>query len=203
MNRVNALGFLSRSSSKFFYEVAPVALASVIGTMLINHYSHGGTEVVVQPAPPPPEAIVQTLHDEHQLIVDYLKRDAEAKQTSGDDGSAPPLLRPAKDAPTKRKIIYGEKVSARPHPTPEKAQGPLPLGPPLADSPAPESRPAADGLIEYGTSMAGAVGGFVAAAWRYPAQALPNFADAAYVATRPFAWANEALSPRSDPDERR
>jgi hypothetical protein len=203
MNRVDTLGLVSRASPKSFYEVAPVALASVIGTMLINHYSHRGAEIVVQPAPPPPEAIVQTLHDEHQLIVDYLKRAAEAKQTASDDGSATAPLPPAKDSPAKRKAASWEKVASRAPPKPEKTQDPPPLAPALAEFPAPESRPVVLGLLDEGANMAGAVGGFVAAAWGYPARALPSFSDAASAATRPFAWANETLRPHSDMDERR
>jgi hypothetical protein len=207
MARVHALGFFSKASSKFFYEVAPVALASVIGTVLINHYSHRGTEVVVQQAPPPPDAIVQTLHDEHQLIVDYLKRDAEAKQIASDEGSVAPLspsLPPMKDAPAKRKVVSTEKGSARLRAKPEKSQGPLPLGPVLADPPAShESGTATDGLIEEGASVAGAVGGFVVAAWQYPARAVPSFSVAASAATWPFQWANDALRPHSYSDERR
>ena len=49
-----ALGMISKISSKFFHEVMPVVLASVIGTMLVNHYSRqpASPSVVVQ-APPP------------------------------------------------------------------------------------------------------------------------------------------------------
>src|SRR3984957_15034983 len=105
---------------KFFHEVAPVALASVIGTMLVNHYSHSMTPapVVFQP-PSPPDAIVQTLNDEHQLIIDYLKRDAEARQAmsgEGSQGGEAPTAPAAKDGPAKPRVASGEKVAPRPRP---------------------------------------------------------------------------------------
>ena len=104
---MDALGFLSKASTKFFHEVAPVALASVIGTMLVNHYSHRVTapSVVVQP---PPDALLQTLHHEHQLIVDYLKRDAETKQAVSVAESLPrsrqPLQRPRRVSPSRESL---------------------------------------------------------------------------------------------------
>ena len=78
-----ALGMISKISSKFFHEVMPVALASVIGTMLVNHYSRQpiSPPVVVQATPPASaEAMFQTLRDEQVLIADYLRRDADAKR---------------------------------------------------------------------------------------------------------------------------
>jgi len=74
---------ISKISSKFFHEVMPVALASVIGTMLVNHYSRQpiSPPVVVQATPPASaEAMFQTLRDEQVLIADYLRRDADAKR---------------------------------------------------------------------------------------------------------------------------
>lgn len=118
---MDVLGFLSKASSKFFHEMAPVALASVIGTILVNHYTHhpAPAPVVVQSPPLPPDAIVQTLHDEHQLIVDYLKRDAEAKQVMSEAGSlaqAAPAAPAAKDGPAKPRAASGEKAPPRPRP---------------------------------------------------------------------------------------
>ena len=58
-----------------------MALASVTGTLLVNHYSvRAAAPVVVQSAAAPPgaDAIFAALRDEHQLVVDYLKRDVDA-----------------------------------------------------------------------------------------------------------------------------
>jgi hypothetical protein len=192
--RMNALGFVSKASTKFFHEVAPVALASVIGTILVNHYTHATAPapVVVQPAPSlPDDAIVQTLHEEHQLIVDYLRRDAEAKEAvSGDGGAArrAPATVAARDGLAKARLAQ-EKAARRARPKVEGAQEPLPPGPDLASLPAPDSPPLGAGLIAEGSSMASAMGGFVAAAWQYPARALPNLSLADLPAGPwPFVW---------------
>lgn len=192
---MNALGFFSKASTKFFHEVAPVALASVIGTILVNHYTHATAPapVVVQPAPPPPDdAIVQTLHEEHQLIVDYLRRDAEAKEAVSDEASGArraPASVAAKDGLAKPRLAQ-EKAARRARPKVEKAQEPLPLGPDLASLPAPDPSLMGAGLIAESSNMASAMGGFVAAAWQYPARALPNLSLADLPASPwPFAWA--------------
>src|SRR5260370_31465481 len=79
-----ALGLISKVSSKFFHEAMPGVLASVMGTVLVNHYSRapGSQPVIVQAAPAPAsaDAVFQALRDEHTLITDYLKRDADAKR---------------------------------------------------------------------------------------------------------------------------
>jgi hypothetical protein len=137
----NALGMISKTSSKFFHEVMPVALASVIGTMLVNHYSRqpASPSIVVQ-APPPAarEAMFQTLRDEHELIVDYLRRDADAQRAAEAARDRPPPAAPAvEDRPNKVRLVSAEK--AAPHPpqksAPEKAiapRDPEPLAPVLA-----------------------------------------------------------------------
>jgi hypothetical protein len=43
---IRALDFMTKVSSRFAYEILPVTTASVIGAMLVNHYSH-------QPLSPP------------------------------------------------------------------------------------------------------------------------------------------------------
>ena len=96
---MDAVGFLSKVSGKFVHEVVPVALASVVGILLVNHYSHRAAlpAVVVQPPPPPPaaDAVFQALQDEHQLVVDYLKREADAKRVANanPDGARIPAVR--------------------------------------------------------------------------------------------------------------
>ena len=194
---MDALGFLSKASTKFFHEVAPVALASVIGTMLVNHYSHSMTPAPVVFHPPsPPDAIIQTLHDEHQLIIDYLKRDAEARQAMSDEGSQG-WTAPA--VPAKPRVASGEKAAPRMRPKVQKALDPLPLGPDIASPPAPKSPPIAAGLIAEGSNMASAVGDFVVAAWQYPGRALPKLSLADLPAAPwPFAGADSAFRSRSD-----
>jgi hypothetical protein len=201
MAEMNGLSFLSKASTKFFHEVAPVALASVIGTIVVNHYSHS-TEPPPAVVQPPPQAIVQALRDEHQLIIDYLRRDAEAKQAKSDRGGqaqAGPAAPAAKDGPAKPRIAFEEKAAPRPRLKAEKAADPLPLGPDLANLPAPETPPTSAGLIGKGSNMASAVGDFVVAAWRYPAQSLPKLSLADLPAAPwPFAWADGAFRSQSD-----
>ena len=43
---IRALDFMAKVSSRFVHEILPVATASVIGAMLVNHYGR-------QPASPP------------------------------------------------------------------------------------------------------------------------------------------------------
>lgn len=95
--------------------------------------------------------MVQTLHDEHELIVDYLRRDAEAKHAAGagrdratSAGSA------VEDRPTKARLVSAEKAAQRlpPKPAPEKtivARDPEPLAPVLVvtATPLPPAEPAA------------------------------------------------------------
>jgi hypothetical protein len=145
----DALGSISKISSKFFHEVMPVALASVIGTMLVNHYSRqpASPSVVVQ-APQPPasaEAVLQTLHEEHELIVDYLRRDADAALVRGS-----PAAPAVEDRPNKVRTVSAERATPRPppRPAPEKqiaARDPEPLAPVLlvTAAPLPPAEPAA------------------------------------------------------------
>ena len=201
---MGALGFLSKASSKFFHEVTPVALASVIGTVIVNHYSHGAAPppVILQPPPHLPDAVVEALRDEHQLIVDYLKRDAQAKQATADEGGPGRTATPApavKEAPTRPRVASTEKTGPRPRPKAETVQDPLLLGPDLASLPTPESPPAAANLIQEGSNIAGAVGGLVVAAWQYPGQALPKLSLADLpAASWPFGWTDGAFRSHSD-----
>lgn len=117
-----AFGLISKISSKFFHEVMPVALASVIGTMLVNHYSRqpASPSVVVQaPQPPaPPEAILQTLHEEHELIVNYLQREADLKRAT-DAAQSRAASAAAADRPGKVRQAPVEKATPLPPPRPE------------------------------------------------------------------------------------
>jgi hypothetical protein len=138
-----ALGLISKVSSKFFHEVMPVVLASVIGTVLVNHYSRqpASQPVIVQASPASADAVFQALRDEHTLITDYLKRDADAKRDADSiRGPAPPLAPVApvvEDRSIKIRPASVEKAALRPppKPAPEKkiaARDPEPPPPDLA-----------------------------------------------------------------------
>ena len=47
---IRPLDFMTKLSSRFAYEILPVTTASVIGAMLVNHYSH---------QPPTPPIVIQ------------------------------------------------------------------------------------------------------------------------------------------------
>jgi len=74
---------LSRFATKFVHDLLPAALASVIGGMLFSQLG----KAPASPPPPPPsgvqqaagEEMVQMLRDEHALLIEFLKKDAEAK----------------------------------------------------------------------------------------------------------------------------
>ena len=74
-----ALDLMAKVSSRFVHEILPVATASVIGAMLVNHYGpRASPSVVVQAQPSASEdAIAQSLRDEHELIADFVKRREE------------------------------------------------------------------------------------------------------------------------------
>ena len=46
-----ALNLMAKVSSRFVHEILPVATASLIGAMLVNHYGRQPASVVVQAQP--------------------------------------------------------------------------------------------------------------------------------------------------------
>jgi hypothetical protein len=74
-----ALDLMAKVSSRFVHEILPVATASVIGAMLVNHYNpQASPAVVVQAQPSASEdAMAQSLRDEHELIASFMKRREE------------------------------------------------------------------------------------------------------------------------------
>ena len=61
---------MKKLSSRFAYELLPVTAASVIGALLVNHYSRQppSASVVVQAPSASEDAMVQSLREEHELI---------------------------------------------------------------------------------------------------------------------------------------
>jgi hypothetical protein len=173
-----AFGFVSKISGKFFQEIMPVAVASIIGTLLVNHYSHRSASppIVVQSPPPPPDAVLQTLHDEHELIVDYLKRDAEAFRVANGEPApaAIPPVSAVKVRPQKIRSAAAEKVAPRPssRPAPETRMAAQDLLPPEPDfSSSPHIQSIGSDLMAEGSGVAGVVRDWVASAAQYPVRA--------------------------------
>jgi hypothetical protein len=74
-----ALDLMAKVSSRFVHEILPVATASVIGAMLVNHYGpQASPSVLVQAQSSASEdAMAQSLRDEHELIASFMKRREE------------------------------------------------------------------------------------------------------------------------------
>lgn len=72
---------LSKFYSKLFYELLPAAIASAVGGMVFNHYAKASVAAppvaVVSPAS---AELLQMVRDEHALLVDYLRKNAETRQ---------------------------------------------------------------------------------------------------------------------------
>ena len=86
---IRALDLMAKLSSRFVYEILPVAMASVIGAMLVNHYGHQppSPPIVVQAQPSASEdAMVQSLRDEHEFIATFVKRNQERYRRRGSCG---------------------------------------------------------------------------------------------------------------------
>jgi len=88
---IHALDFMAKVSSRFVHEILPVATASVIGAMLVNHYGRqpASPSIVIQAAPSASEdAMVQSLREEHELIASFMKRNQETANDAERPGSA-------------------------------------------------------------------------------------------------------------------
>jgi hypothetical protein len=183
---IRALDLMTKLSSRFAYEILPVTMASVIGAMLVNHYSHQppSPPIVIQAAPSASEdAMVQSLREEHELIATFIKRNQENASDAERPGSdvtqvaslAPPPLslvdpplpepRPTQKAAAK----LAPKPAARKKPALAEAPAPQPDSPAIASeapplllaSPPPahiEFEPRARPMIR----LASAFGGWVA-----------------------------------------
>jgi hypothetical protein len=77
---MSVFDLMAKVASRFAHEILPVALASVIGALVVNHYGRqpAPPSIVVQAQPSASEnAIAQSLRDEHELIASLMKRTQE------------------------------------------------------------------------------------------------------------------------------
>jgi hypothetical protein len=141
---IRALDLMSKLSSRFAYEILPVTVASVIGAMLVNHYSRQppSPPIVIQAPPSASEdAVVQSLREEHELIASFMKRNREKASDPERSGSAatqvaslaPPPL-PLVDPPLPEPRPAAQKTIARlaPKPAARKKLTPTPQSDPPA-----------------------------------------------------------------------
>jgi hypothetical protein len=113
---IRVLDLMAKVASRFVHEILPVALASVIGALVVNHYGRepASPSIVVQAQPSASEnAIAQSLREDHELIASFMKRTQE------------------REIDDKRSESVGTQVAS---------VAPFPL--PVADPPLPEPRPA-------------------------------------------------------------
>ncbi len=148
---IRVLDLMAKVASRFVHEILPVALASVIGTLVINHYGRQPAlpSVVVQAQPSASEnAIAQSLRDEHELIASFVKRtqdgeinDKRSENVGAQVGSVapitlsladPPLPEPRPAALQKAVARLAPKAAARKKSAPMDAPAPLPDPPTMA-----------------------------------------------------------------------
>ena len=138
---IHALGFMAKVSSRFVHEILPVATASVIGAMLVNHYGRqpASPPIVIQAAPSASEdAMVQSLREEHELIASFMKRNQERASDAGRPGSAAPPPLSLVDPPLPEPRPAAQKAVARLTPKPAARKRPA-----STEAPAPQSDPPA------------------------------------------------------------
>jgi hypothetical protein len=72
--------FLSWFFSKLACEILPAVIASVIGGLLFSHYARPPVAPAAAVAAPASAEMMQMVRDEHDLIVNYLKKANETRQ---------------------------------------------------------------------------------------------------------------------------
>jgi hypothetical protein len=110
---IRALELVARVSSRFVHEILPVATASVIGAMLVNHYGRQPAlpSIVVQAQPSASEnAIAQSLREDHELLASFAKRREEfvkrrQEQEMDAERSRSGATRAASVAPTRLLVV--------------------------------------------------------------------------------------------------
>jgi hypothetical protein len=142
---IHVLDLMTKLSSRFAYEILPVTTASVIGAMLVNHYSHqpASPPIVIQAPPSASEdAMVQSLREEHQLIATFIKRNQDNASDAERPGSdvtqvaslaPPPLSLVDPPLPEPRPA---QKAAARLAPKPAARKKPVEAPAPQPDPPA-------------------------------------------------------------------
>jgi hypothetical protein len=201
---IRALDLIAKVSSRFVSEILPVAVASVIGAMLVNHYGlqPASRPIVVQAQPSASEdAMVQSLREERELIASFAKRNQDGELDAEHSASAatqvaslaPPPLSVA-DPPLPEPRPAAQRAVVRPAPKaavrkkPAPAEAPLPQPDPaavatetpvLVDSLPPPARIEPESRARPIIRVASALGGWVADVAQAPARVafLPRWSD--------------------------
>ena len=152
---IRALDFMAKVSSKFVHEILPVATASVIGAMLVNHYGRqpASPPIVIQAPPSASEdAMVQSLREERELIASLVKHNQEREsdgEHSGIDATQVASVAPTSlslvepPLPEPRPVAQKTGVRLAPKPAARKKSAPAEASAPQLDPPAvaPETPP--------------------------------------------------------------
>jgi hypothetical protein len=144
---IRVLHLMTKLSSRFAYEILPVTTASVIGAMLVNHYSHqpASPPIVIQAPPSASEdAMVQSLREEHQLIATFIKLNQENAGDAERPGSD--VTQVASLASPPLSLVDPPLPEPRPAPKAAARLAPKPAArkkPGLAEAPAPQPDPPA------------------------------------------------------------
>jgi hypothetical protein len=202
---IHVLDLTAKVASRFVHELLPVALASVIGALVVNHYGRqpASPPIVVQAQPSASEsAIEQSLREDHALIASFMKRteerdiDDRRSESLGTRTASfapialsladPPLPEPRPAAPQKAAARLGPKAEVKKKSAPIEAPASQPDPPAMASDnpPSPATLPAPPRIeFEPGTRpiirVASAFGGWVAEVAQAPARMafLPRWPD--------------------------
>ena len=180
---IRVLDLMAKVASRFVHELLPVALASVIGALVVNHYGRqpASPSIVVQAQPSASEnAIAQSLREDHELIASFMKRtqdreiDDRRSESLGTQVASvapiafsladPPLPEPRPESSQKAVARLSPKAAARKKSAPTEAPAPQPDPPAIASenppvvapSPAPaqiEFEPRARPMIRFAGAM--------------------------------------------------
>ncbi len=109
--------YVLRFTSKFFLEILPAALASLIGGFLFAQY-HWSSTPAPTPAPAatviPAERLTAMVEEEHTMLLDFLKRE----QTGDKPGAAKPA---AAAEPAKPRVAVAKEPLPKRRPSPAAA----------------------------------------------------------------------------------
>ena len=156
------LTFLKRFSAEFALRIAPAALASVIGGFLFTQYGSVPTApaAVAQPSKAG-EEMMQMVRDEHDLIVDYLRKEADARRHEVAEAQKAMTLAKA-EAPKPVKLAQKPKLEiAKLEPAkvePPKLAERMPPVEPLRLEPVSLETPPRTGIVNAVTSRVQAAG---------------------------------------------
>src|SRR5436305_12221208 len=99
-----------RFLSKLAFDIAPAAIASIIGAFLFtHHYTQPPPATPVAAAPPENEQLIEMVRDEHKLLVQYFKTEQAKEQAIREQ-----------EAREKKEAAAVQRSNPQPSPLPER-----------------------------------------------------------------------------------